>query len=158
MVQNTSWVNAEKAILEMEVLALIDPELLLRADGNMLKKAIRPARFFNQKAKSLVAFTEFYLSLKGQTPRRDGLLNVWGIGRETADSILLYAYRVPTFVVDTYTKRILVSLGLISERIGYDDLRNLFEKSLPPDHIVYQEYHALLVNHGKPGRIESKKR
>lgn len=152
LAQNTSWVNAEKAILEMEALALIDPERLLRADGNTLRKTIRPAGFFNQKAKSLAALASFYLTLNGQTPSREGLLNVWGIGKETADSILLYAYRVPTFVVDNYTKKILINLGLISEKTGYDDIKSLFEKSLPPDLAVYQEYHALLVNHSKAQR------
>ena len=93
-------------------------------------------------------FAHFFQGLRGRTPTRDELLSLWGIGPETADSILLYAYRVPTFVVDAYTRRVLLSAGMTRET-RYDALKALFERSLPRDAALYQEFHALLVEHGK---------
>src|SRR2546425_948761 len=80
---------------------------------------------------------------------RERLLAVHGIGPETADSILLYAASHPVFVVDAYTKRILLRHGLVGEKAGYEEIRQLFEGNLPPDAKLYNEYHALLVNVGK---------
>jgi len=114
-----------------------------------LKSAIRPAGFFNQKAIYLREMADFFVGLKGRTPSRKELMSVKGVGNETADSILLYAYKRPEFVIDAYTKRIVISLGLAERKAGYMELKNLFESNLPGDVALYQEYHALLVEHAK---------
>ena len=107
------------------------------------------AGYFNQKAKKIRIFSEFFLSLNGNTPKRDKLLHVWGIGPETADSILLYAYKKPSFVVDTYTRRILIRKKLIKLNAKYNEIKTLFEDNLPKDYKIYQEFHALLVEYAK---------
>ena len=87
-------------------------------------------------------------------------MDIWGIGRETADSMLLYAFKVPTFVVDAYTKRIFGNLNMIGPNYTYDEIKDIFEKNLPRDLIIYQEYHALIVEHAKryyPKRADYKK-
>jgi endonuclease-3 related protein len=86
--------------------------------------------------------------MNGKIPSRNELLKVKGIGKETADSILLYAYNEPSFVIDAYTKRIAKNLGL-ADNMDYDYLKGLFEDNLPKDYKVFQEYHALLVEHAK---------
>jgi endonuclease-3 related protein len=89
------------------------------------------------------------LELNGRTPSREELLSLRGIGPETADSILLYAFVQPFFVVDAYTRRIVTNLRLVDEKANYDEIKSLFEESLPHDLKVYQECHALLVEHAK---------
>ncbi len=148
LTQNTSWNNIEKAIDNLRNINALNPKKLNVLDIEKLKQAIRPAGYFNQKAKKIKIFTEFYLKLKG-TPTRKQLLSLWGIGPETADSILLYAYNVSTFVIDAYTKKILIKLNLIKENCSYDDMKELFEKNIPKDYKIYQEFHALIVQHGK---------
>lgn len=159
LTQNTSWKQAEKALMGLRKLNALTAETVRKISENKLKKSIRPAGYFNQKAKKLKHFAEFYLSLKGRTPSRDELLNVWGIGRETADSILLYAYNVPVFVVDAYTRRIFSSLGMVKADAKYDEIKDFFERSIIPVKLlqtvpekqvqIYQEYHALIVEHAK---------
>ena len=85
----------------------------------------------------------------GNSPRRSDLLGLWGIGEETADSILLYAYGVPVFVIDTYTRRIFERVGILKGSESYKDIAGVFTDSLEVDFIVYQEYHALIVKHAK---------
>lgn len=80
---------------------------------------------------------------------REDLLGVYGVGPETADSILLYALNKPTFVVDTYAKRMLTRHGLAAEDVDYDGMKRLFEAALPKDVALYNEYHALIVEAGK---------
>ncbi len=143
LTQNTSWTQVEKALLNLEKLKAINPKAMSSIDIDKLKKAIKPAGYFNQKAKKLKKFTEFYIRLNGKTPTRDELLGVWGVGPETADSILLYAYKVPSFVIDAYTKRIMERLGFKEKT--YDELKEIFEKELEKDHKLFNEYHALLV-------------
>jgi len=99
--------------------------------------------------------TKFFIELDGKVPTRKELLSVKGIGNETADSILLYAYKQSEFVVDAYTKRIFSYLGLVDENVKYMELKKLFESNLPKDIAIYQEYHALIVEHAK--RYYSKK-
>ena len=149
LTQNTSWVQAEKALRHLKAKHALTPNALRQLNTTALKNAIKPAGYFNQKAKKLKAFAAFYQSLRGRTPTREELLRVWGIGEETADSILLYAYKIPTFVVDAYTKRILARLGLISRTARYAEIKALFENNLEPRLETYQEYHALLVEHAK---------
>ena len=155
LTQNTSWLSAEMALFNLDELNVIEPEKLLELDDETLKSAIRCAGFLNQKAVYLREVTKFFIEIHGKIPTRKELLAVKGVGNETADSILLYAYKQPEFVVDAYTKRIFSHLGLARENIKYMELKNLFESSLPKDVALYQEYHALIVEHAK--RYYSKK-
>jgi len=155
LTQNTSWTSVENALLNLKALNVIDPENLLNLNEDILKEAIRCAGFLNQKAEYIREVTKFYISLEGEIPARKEILRVKGVGNETADSILLYAYKQPEFVVDSYTKRIFVYQGLIDYNDNYINIKNLFESHLSKDMIVYNEYHALIVEHGK--RYYSKK-
>ncbi len=148
LAQNVGWVNAEKALNNLKGLKALNPEALMGLDNNKLKEAIKPAGYFNQKARKLKEFTRFFLTLT-YIPKREELLNIWGIGPETADSMLLYAFKTPTFVVDAYTKRIFANLGFIKEDAKYDEIKALFEGNLKSDLTTYQEYHALIVEHAK---------
>lgn len=149
LTQNTNWSQANSALHNIYDLNALAPEKLIKLDDNTLKSAIRPAGFLNQKAIYLRAATRFFIELKGKTPSRDELLKVKGIGNETADSILLYAYHQPEFVVDTYTRRIMSHLQIVDEKISYLELKNLFTNNLPVDVTLYQEYHAIIVEHAK---------
>ncbi|MCC7558991.1 MAG: endonuclease III domain-containing protein [Methanobacterium sp.] len=149
LTQNTTWTSAEKALLNLKELNALNPDKLLNLDEDVLKEAVRPAGFLNQKSRYLVNITRFFISLEGDTPTRNNILMVKGVGNETADSILLYAYKQPEFVVDAYTRRIFSHLGLVDEKISYLDLKKIFEGNLPTDVPVYQEYHALIVEHAK---------
>ena len=155
LTQNTGWANVEKALFNLKKLNAINPQQLLKLNDKILIEAIRPAGYFNQKTRKLKEFTRFFISLNNKTPKREELLNIWGIGPETADSMLLYAFKIPTFVVDAYTKRIFTNLELIDTNAEYNKIKALFEDNLKPDLILYQEYHALLVEHAK--RYYSKK-
>lgn len=149
LTQNTAWVNVEKALTRLKDAHALDAKRLLSIEEKKLKKLISSARYFNQKTEYLRGFAQFYLSLKGKTPARSQLLNVRGIGNETADSILLYAYGQPEFVVDAYTGRICSHLGLWRQDCKYMLMKNLFETAIPKQVEIYQEYHALLVEHAK---------
>ena len=149
LTQNTSWVQVEKALQNLAAETIITPIGLKKLEEDVLKNAIKPAGYFNQKAKKLLLFIEFYESLEGRIPTREELLSVWGIGKETADSILLYAFNVPVFVVDAYTRRLFSVLRFIDKDAEYDDIQKMFEDALPKDFVVYQEYHALIVEHAK---------
>lgn len=155
LTQNTAWLQAHQAVLNLKELDALVPEKLLELNDETLKSAIRCAGFLNQKSVYLRAITKFFMNLDGQIPTRKELLQIKGVGNETADSILLYAYRQPEFVVDTYTRRIFSHQHMVDENISYLELKNLFQTSLPRDVPVYQEYHALLVGHAK--RYYSKK-
>ncbi|MBI1970568.1 endonuclease III domain-containing protein [Candidatus Woesearchaeota archaeon] len=149
LTQNTSWVQVEKALKALNQLNALTIEGMAKLSLQRLKIAIKPAGYFNQKAKKIREFVVFFTYLDGRTPSREELLSVWGVGPETADSILLYAYHVPSFVVDAYTRRILSHLRLIEETASYNDIKAMMEQALPQEVVVYQEYHALLVEHAK---------
>jgi endonuclease III related protein len=149
LTQNTAWTSAEQALLNLKKLDVVSPQKLLKLDENILKEAIRCAGFLNQKAVYLKEITKFFISLKGRTPGRKELLAVKGVGNETADSILLYAFKQPEFVVDAYTKRIFSHLKLIDEKADYKEVKEFFESNLSKDVPMYQEYHALIVEHAK---------
>jgi endonuclease-3 related protein len=149
LTQNTAWPNVEKALLSLRERKLLTPPSIIRADVVKLAETIRPAGYFNQKAKKLKIFAEFYNDLGRRTPTREELLSLWGIGPETADSMLLYAFRVPTFVIDAYTRKISLNLGLIGKDWSYDKIKALFEDKLQKDLERYQEYHSLIVEHAK---------
>jgi endonuclease-3 related protein len=149
LTQNTSWLQADKALFNLNELNAINPLKLLDLDNETLKLAIKCAGFLNQKSIYLREITKFFIKLDGKVPKREELLAVKGVGNETADSILLYAYKQPEFVVDAYTKRIFSHLGIVDENIKYMELKELFESNLKRDTAIYNEYHALIVEHAK---------
>ena len=139
-----------KALWNLQKEEVLLPEKILQIEITKLGDLIKPAGYFNQKAKKVKIFTDFFLQLAtDKTPSRQELLCLWGIGPETADSILLYAYKTPTFVIDAYTRRIFSHLGFFDTKSSYDEIKNLFENNLPNDFIIFQEYHALIVEHAK---------
>ncbi|MEX2316236.1 MAG: endonuclease III domain-containing protein [Pirellulales bacterium] len=159
LVQNTSWKNVERAIANLRDAGLIDPQALYALPADELAELIRPAGYFQVKTKRLRNLLKFVIdqydgSLEAmaqtdQASLREQLLAIHGIGPETADAILLYALGRPTFVVDTYTHRVLARHGWIGYEAGYDEIKDHFETSLPADAPLYNEYHALLVRVGK---------
>jgi endonuclease-3 related protein len=159
LVQNTNWVNAARAISNLRQARLLTPSAVERVPQTKLARLIRSSGYFRQKARKLKAFVVFLrkthrgsLAKMFRTPTavlREQLLLVHGIGPETADSILLYAGKHPVFVVDAYTRRILQRHGLATGKESYEEIRGLFEKSLPNDPQLFNEFHALLVHTGK---------
>ncbi len=145
LTQNTSWKQVEKAIANLKNNDLISQEAIKKVSLRRLASLIKPAGYFNQKAKRLKIINQFLE--KNKNPTRDQLLEVNGIGPETADSILLYAFNQPSFVIDTYTKRIMQRLGYKEE--SYGGLQALFQDNLPNDYKIYNEFHALFVEHAK---------
>jgi endonuclease III related protein len=159
LTQNTSWTNVERAITNLRREGLLSPAAIEKVPLRRLQSLIRPSGYFRQKARKLKAFcaflrAEFGGSLKKMfaTPTmilREKLLGVFGIGPETADSILLYAGDHAVFVVDAYTKRILSRHAWIGEKANYDDVRWMFERQFPGDVKRFNEFHALIVHSGK---------
>lgn len=149
LTQNTAWTSVEKALWNLKRMAVVHPQNLLELETEILKEAVRPAGFFNQKSVYLQEISRFFLKMDGKVPSRKEILGIKGVGNETADSILLYAYHQPQFVVDAYTKRIYSHLGVIKENSSYMEVKNLFEECLPRNVPLYQEYHALIVEHAK---------
>jgi endonuclease-3 related protein len=159
LTQNTAWKNVERAILNLRSAGALDWAVLRDLTHEDLAALIRPAGTFNVKTRRLKAFTEWLWSrFDGDLDRmastalpalREELLSIPGIGRETADAILLYAAGLPSFVVDAYTARILRRHGLIDEDADYDAIKDLFESHLAEDTQLFNEYHALLVQVGK---------
>lgn len=149
LTQSTSWKNVEKAIYNLKKNDLLNPKAIIEKDSETIKHAIKSVGYYNKKYERLVEISKFYLSLKDRMPTRHELLSVKGIGKETADSILLYAHREPIFVVDAYTTKILLNLKLIKKNAKYEEIQKLFMDNLPRDFKIYQEYHALLVEHAK---------
>ncbi len=144
LTQNTAWKNVELCLLNIINQGLLDREKLLKLPLARLAEIIKSSGYYNQKAKKVRAF----LSFRGK-PTRENLLKIWGLGDETVDSILLYAHHKPYFVVDAYTKRILKRLGLLGASASYSKVQELFHKELPRRHELYNEFHALLVEHAK---------
>jgi len=162
LTQNTAWGNVEKAIANFG--DNLSPQTVLDMDIEALKDIIRPAGFFNQKAVYLKEVTQWYKKYDFDVPTvqneslkklRPELLLVKGIGKETADSILLYAFGFPTFVVDAYTIRLFERYP-IETRKGYDDVKAHFEVNLPTCVETYNNYHALIVINGKDHCRKSK--
>ena len=149
----------EKAISALKQAGIMTPEALHGCDPEQLARLIRPAGYFNVKSRRLKDFTAWlFLNHHGSLERmfagdwhelRAELLQVRGIGPETADSILLYAGNKPSFVVDAYTRRLFLRLGLLPEAAGYDHTRDLFMNSLPEDVPLFNEYHAQIVQQCK---------
>ncbi|MCK5186089.1 MAG: endonuclease III domain-containing protein [Deltaproteobacteria bacterium] len=159
LTQNTSWKNVETAIKALKEYNLLDPVRLLKVDEGILANTIKSSGFFNIKTKRIKNFIRFlFENYQGSlekmfsenlTPLREKLLKINGIGPETADSILLYAGGKPIFVVDAYTRKILLRHNLISKAAGYSETQALFMENLEKDVRMFNEYHALLVYVGK---------
>ena len=194
LTQNTAWTNVEKAIACLKAEGALTPERIVAARPRRLAGWIRSAGYFNVKARRLKSFCVWYLEQGGYDALRlwdtetlrAGLLSVNGVGPETADDILLYAFERPVFVIDAYTRRIFIRLGLVDECAGYETLRHTFESALCHETrggaaipvnarrtrgpgsgagrnqtvplapglsyrlvALFNEYHALIVRHGK---------
>jgi len=158
LTQNTSWKNVERAIDNLKGVGLMSLEALSTLPTGLLAEYIRPAGYYNIKAGRLHNLLTFINEHHGGDLQafldqplphlREQLLSIKGVGRETADSILLYAANLPIFVVDTYTHRILVRHQVIDEEFGYEAIQELFMDNLACDTRLYNEYHALLVRVG----------
>lgn len=159
LTQQVSWTSVERAIAALNAEGLLEPKALSQVSVERIASLVRPTIYYNEKAKKLKAFLDFLktrhngdlnelFSLRVDKLRAE-LLSVRGIGEETADSIILYAAGKLSFVVDAYTRRILTRLGLINGKETYGQIRKLFMDNLPPDVKLYNEYHALIVHHGK---------
>jgi len=149
LTQNTSWENVEKALLNLKKTNSISPLKLLKLSDGKLKELIRQAGYYNQKARYLKEFTKFFISSPKETVSREELLNITGIGNETADSMLLYAYKYPIFVIDAYTRRIFSRLLSKKEKDSYEIWQEYFHLKLEKDYKMFQEFHALIVEHAK---------
>ncbi|MFO8110133.1 MAG: endonuclease III domain-containing protein [Thermoplasmata archaeon] len=153
LTQNVSWKNVEKAIQNLKEAQVLEPEVLSEMDDHRLEALVRPAGFYRQKSARLKELSRIILQYGGVKSflnlpdLRDTLLDVKGIGPETADSIALYGAEIPTFVVDAYTKR---TVGRVWGIEGdYDTIKKFFENDLPRDVELYNEFHALVVKLGK---------
>ncbi|MDY6910873.1 MAG: hypothetical protein SVM79_00715 [Chloroflexota bacterium] len=158
LTQSTAWVNVEKAIANLKNAEVLNPASLRQLPIDDLAALIKPSGYYNVKAHKLKALVERLddfndiLSdmLSPDVPQlRNELLSIYGIGPETADSIILYAAQKPIFVIDAYTHRIMGRLGLNPTSDSYTGLQSFFMDNLPHDERFFNEYHALLVRHGK---------
>ena len=153
LTQNTAWTNADAALTRLLDAGIRLPADILALGQSRLAGLIRSSGYFNQKAKKLNAIAALFLDPHALSPAgapsREALLSGWGIGPETADSILLYAFHKPVFVVDAYTRRVLSRIGLIHGPERYEDIQSLFHDALERDPALYNEYHALIVEHAK---------
>ncbi len=159
LTQNTSWRNVTLALENLRAARLLTPATLERIPETKLARLIRSSGYYRQKARKLKLFVRYLRTNHGGSlkkmfrtplPRlRAELLELHGIGPETADAILLYAGGLPSFVVDAYTRRILERHGLAEPRATYHHIQDLFHSNLPPDPGLYNEYHALIVRASK---------
>lgn len=153
LTQNTAWENARRAIASLRSSGLASLEALHSAEQSVLAEAIRASGYFNQKAKKIMLIAEFFARRvaddRSGAPTRAELLAIWGVGPETADSVLLYAYNEPYFVADAYARRVFGRVGVSEGARSYEGLQRICHESLPRDPAVYGEYHALLVRHAR---------
>ena len=157
LTQNTAWSNVERAIANLKAAHLLHPAAIVACPPDRLAAELRPAGYFNVKARRLASFCAYLQDAGGIEALereethvlRRALLAVHGIGPETADDILLYALERPVFVVDAYTRRLLQRLGLANGSEDYEAIRAGFERALGPVVSQFQEFHALIVRHAK---------
>jgi len=157
LTQNTAWTNVERAIKNLKINDCLTPEAILAMPQKNLAMWLKSSGYFNIKAQRLRSYCRWYVAA-GQLKKlkaldttilRKQLLSVNGVGPETADDILLYAFERPVFVIDAYTRRIFSRLRLVDAEEGYETLRGRFEKNLVQDAALFNEYHALIVRHAK---------
>jgi endonuclease III related protein len=159
LTQNTSWHNVQLALGELRRAGLLRHSALSRIPASSLARIIRPAGFFRQKARTILGFLQWLENnFRGSLNQffaappevaRNGLLTVTGLGPETTDAILLYAGRHPFFVADAYTRRVLSRHGLIPNGAGYAATQEFLHRHLKRNYLIYNEYHALIVEVGK---------
>lgn len=159
LTQNTAWANVEKALDALRDRRLLSYRALRPMPAARIAPLIRSSGYFRVKARRLRAFLRFLgreyegrvEAMRHEEPGslRRKLLAINGIGRETADSIALYAAGLPLFVVDAYTRRIFARLGRLRGDEGYDEVQRLFMERLPPDPALFNDYHAQIVRLGK---------
>jgi endonuclease-3 related protein len=159
LTQATNWRKVERAIARLAEAGMLSAEALALAPREVLEELVRPTGYYRAKAERLQSLARMLLEscqgdierLKGLPPKalREMLLRVRGIGPETADSILLYALDYPYFVVDAYTRRLFRRLGCGPRGNSYHEWQRFFMEALPPDATLFNEYHALIVRHGK---------
>lgn len=159
LTQNTNWNNVSLAIANLKKKSLLTPKGIVSADKRKLMAAIRPSGFYNQKAAYLKGFNRYILErfdgdlrkiFQAETSAlRNELLDIRGLGPETADSILLYACNKPVFVIDAYTRRIFGRHGVQIKDSDYSGWQKYFESQLPRDVKLFNEYHALIVRLAK---------
>ncbi|MEM4272710.1 MAG: hypothetical protein QXH30_03905, partial [Candidatus Bilamarchaeaceae archaeon] len=144
LTQNTAWKNVERALSNLRKGGALSRKRMERMKEAEIAALIKPAGYYNMKARKLKEFLKYEGTIE-----RDEMLKIWGCGPETIDSILLYAYDKPVFVVDAYTKRIFSRVGLCRKSSGYEKVQELFHRNLEKDAELFNEYHALLVEHAK---------
>lgn len=159
LTQNTAWINVEKAMANIRKAGMLSPFALKNTPHKELARLIRPAGYYNIKAKRLKNFLRYLFCRYGGNldkvsrlstgELRKELLAVNGIGPETCDSILLYAFGRPVFVVDAYTKRIFSRHSFFPGSADYHDVQSFFMGALAPEQGMFNEYHALIVALGK---------
>ncbi len=159
LTQSAAWTNVERAISNLKAARVLTPAALRELPVDEVAGLIRPSGYYNAKALKLKAFAERLGSRYGgdlgelfaldTDQLRRELLSIYGVGEETADSIILYAAGRPVFVIDAYTRRILGRLGLAPEGGSYGAFQSLLAQNLPADEALFNEYHALFVRHGK---------
>ena len=157
LVQNISWSNVERALVNMRDAGVWSFREILDAPDEEMHEIIRPSGYYKAKTRKLKEFAEFILGEHdGDLARlfalpigemREQLLSVWGIGEETADDIILYVAKKPSFVIDMYTRRLLARLGWEIRGKSYSAYQELFHKLLPHDPYLFNEYHALIDYH-----------
>ncbi|MBK1644598.1 endonuclease [Thiocapsa imhoffii] len=157
LTQNTAWTNVERALTRLRARVPLTAAAILALAEPELAEALRPSGYYHLKTMRVRAFCSAYeagggfsaLAARDTHSLRTWLLAVKGIGPETADDILLYAFDRPVFVVDAYTRRLFSRLGLLPGKPGYESIRHAFEQALGPDVDLFKEYHALIVSQGK---------
>ena len=157
LTQRTTWRNAERAIAALRDADALSPEMLALLPASRLEALVRPAGTFRVKAARLRSLARWYLdaggieslSVRSTAVLRAELLELAGIGPETADDILVYAFARPVFVVDAYARRILSRYGWAKGDEPYDRLSAAATRAIGRDAAVLGEFHALLVEHGK---------
>jgi endonuclease-3 related protein len=159
LTQSAAWTNVEKAIRNLKEAQALSPDAIRNMSFTELAELIKPSGYYNAKARKLKSLVYWLgenfsddidgMAAKETQKLREDLLTVYGIGPETADSILLYALGKPVFVIDSYTRRIFARIGLLREENSYNDCQRLFTANLTPDVTVFNEYHALIVKLAK---------
>ncbi len=155
LTQATAWRNVEKAIDNLKSADAFTPEQIHAISQDKLEELLHPSGYFRMKSKKVRAFVNHIVQRpfkimfeQSVNDLRKELISIYGVGPETADSIILYAAEKPSFVVDTYTYRLISRLGWIEGNFHYERLRSLFMDNLPHDVVLFNEYHALVVRHG----------
>ena len=156
LTQNTDWRNVEKALGNLKSANVLSIEAILETPTDQLEMLVRPSGYFRMKADRLKQLCDFLqsnsfdaLKKMGREHARELLLCVKGVGPETADDIVLFALDIPSFVIDTYTRRLLERFGLYSAKLKYSVLQAAFHQQLPEDSSLFKQYHALIVEHAK---------